>query len=160
MSGARDMAAPDAFTERLRSAVTQSGGATYVAQHSGVPLSTLNNYLAGRSEPKRLALAALARALRRDLDWLLTGEASPTPAAASSTARADVDLLDEITEAMLALYAELGRRPAHSALGRKCAQIHNAIATTAHDNAERHRMLALALALHRQELAGTNPDRS
>ncbi len=156
------MAMQDAFTERLRSAVTQCGGATYVAQHSGVPLSTLNNYLAGRSEPKRLALAALARVLRRDLGWLLTGDGPPSPAAAGSIARAepraDVELLHAITEAMLALYAELGHRPVQSGFGRKCAQIHNAIAATAHDDPERHRMLALALALHRQELAGTNPD--
>lgn len=153
------MGAMDSFTKRLRSAVAQSGGATHVAQTSGIPLSTLNNYLAGRSEPKRLALTALARVLRRDLAWLLTGDGR-APAAAVADAGpvlvpglADPDLLAEVMEAMLSLYAELGRRPARAGIGRKCAQIHNAITATAETAHERRRMLDLALALHRQELA-------
>jgi transcriptional regulator with XRE-family HTH domain len=153
---ARDMAAPDRFTERLRSAVTQSGGATYVAQSSGIPLSTLNNYLAGRSEPKRLALAALARVLRRDLAWLSTGDGpgDEKESAQAAIEGADPDLLNQITDAVLALYAELGRAPGQSGLGRKCAQIHNAIIAIAMSAHEQRRMLDLALALHRQELTG------
>jgi transcriptional regulator with XRE-family HTH domain len=145
----------ESFAERLRLAVGQSGGATHVAQVSGIPLTTLNNYLAGRSEPKRPALAVLAQVLRRDLGWLVSGagrtdaDGPPLPA----TPEADADLLDQVTEAMLLLYAELGRRPARSGLGRRCAQIHNAITATARDRAERQRMLDMALALQRQELA-------
>lgn len=155
------MVALDSFTMRLRSAVTQSGGATHVAQTSGIPLSTLNNYLAGRSEPKRQALATLARVLRRDLAWLLTGDeaGSGTPPRTKLSPRngamlADADLLAEVMEAMLSLYAEMGRHPLRAGIGRKCAQIHNAIAATAENAHERRRMLDLAVALHRQELAG------
>lgn len=147
------MSATDRFTERLRYAVAQSGGATAVAQSSGIPLSTLNNYLAGRSEPKRMALATLARVLRRDLGWLLTGEGAPELIPATGLAQADGVLLDEVMEAMLSLYAELGRPPTHAGIGRRCAQIHNAIVATAVTAQERRRMLELALALQRQELA-------
>ncbi|WP_374654070.1 helix-turn-helix domain-containing protein [Dongia sp.] len=150
----------ESFAERLRMAVGQSGGATHVAQVSGIPLTTLNNYLAGRSEPKRPALAILARVLRRDLGWLVSGAGWGDADIRPDAGAADADLLDQVTEAMLQLYAELGRRPARSGLGRRCAQIHNAIAATARDMGERRRMLELALALQRQELAsGTETSR-
>jgi transcriptional regulator with XRE-family HTH domain len=152
------MLATEGFAQRLREAVGQSGGATRIAQVSGIPLTTLNNYLAGRSEPKRPALAVLAQVLKRDIAWLVTGEdgSSGRPRGESGTPPSEIDpeLLDQVMSAMLSLCAELGLKPTRANLGRRCAQIHNAIAATARDHAERQRMLDMALALQRQELAG------
>lgn len=150
-----DMAATDGFAQRLREAVVQAGGATRVAQVSGIPLTTLNNYLAGRSEPKRPALAVLAQVLRRDIAWLVAGGGGAgAPPRAEGPLEVDAELLELVMSAMLSLCAELGLKPARARLGRRCAQIHNAIAATARDAAERQRMLDMALALQRQELAG------
>jgi len=145
----------DGFAQRLRMAVGQSGGATRVAQVSGIPLTTLNNYLAGRSEPKRPALAVLAQVLKRDIAWLVTGaDETRKSGGGDSASEVDAELLDLVMNAMLSLCAELGLKPARAHLGRRCAQIHNAIAATARDAEERQRMLDMALALQRQELAG------
>jgi transcriptional regulator with XRE-family HTH domain len=150
------MAATDGFAQRLREAVVEAGGATRVAQVSGIPLTTLNNYLAGRSEPKRPALAVLAQALKRDIAWLVTGGSGGAAASLQTggTVAIDADLLDQVMMAMLSLCAELGVKPSRAQLGRRCAQIHNAIAATARDGTERQRMLEMALALQRQELVG------
>lgn len=58
---------------RLKEAVRLAGGNKVVAEKSGVPLSTLNSALAGRSEPRASAMAALARSVGRSLDWLFFG---------------------------------------------------------------------------------------
>ncbi len=152
------MLATDEFAQRLREAVSQAGGATRVAQVSGIPLTTLNNYLAGRSEPKRQALAVLAQVLRRDIAWLVTGADGKLRArddtSPERSPEIDAELLDQVMTAMLSLCAELGLRPARVHLGRRCAHIHNAITATARDDTERQRLLDMALALQRQELAG------
>lgn len=58
--------------ERLRVAVKAAGGNKSVAERSGIPLATLNKYLAGR-DMKVSAFIALANACGVSLDWLATG---------------------------------------------------------------------------------------
>lgn len=152
----------DGFPARLRAAIDRSGGATRIAQASGIPLSTLHNYLSGRSEPKRQAIASLARCLALDPWWLLTGEegqpaAGETPTSRAGEGMADIDLLAAIAAALTSLYDEMGQRPDGLTFGRKCGQIHNAIRAAAVDAEERRTMLRLALALQRQELLDTLP---
>lgn len=159
------LAESDAFSARLRAAIDRAGGATRIAQESGIPLSTLHNYLAGRSEPKRRAIAVLADTLQLDPWWLLTGEARPgaqagsarsaaIPPAAMSPGAADLDLLGDIAAALTVLYDEMGHRMEARAFGRKCGQIHNAIRAAAIDAQEQRTMLRLAVAMHRHELLG------
>ncbi|MDE2580108.1 MAG: helix-turn-helix transcriptional regulator [Rhodospirillales bacterium] len=57
---------------RLREAVGRAGGNKAVAARSGVPVGTLNNYLAGR-DMKVGAMIALAHATHVNLEWLATG---------------------------------------------------------------------------------------
>lgn len=59
--------------QRLKAVVRQSGGNKAVAEKSGIPLSNLGAYLAGR-EMKVPALIALAKACGVNLVWLATGE--------------------------------------------------------------------------------------
>lgn len=150
------------FAERLRHAVVAGGGPTKVAHLSGIPLTTLNNYLAGRSEPKRPALVALAQALRSDIGWLAEGAESandgaarPAPPKENSVGGklADGELLAEIVEAMIDLYTELGLFQRRRDLGRRCARIHNAIVAAARENGEQRAMVRLAVALERQNLS-------
>jgi hypothetical protein len=63
---------------RLRAAVRAGGGNQIVSQRSGVPLSTLNNYLGGR-DMKLSAVVALADACRVSLDWLAAGRGAMHP---------------------------------------------------------------------------------
>ena len=65
---------------RLREAARKAGGNKEVARRSGVPLGTLNAYIAG-GEMKLANAVALARACGVSLEWLATDmESAPAPA--------------------------------------------------------------------------------
>ena len=63
---------------RLKDAVQRAGGPTAVAAMSGVPLSTLNGYLAG-GEIKLSNLVRLAQATGVGVEWLATGAGAEPP---------------------------------------------------------------------------------
>jgi len=75
----RDAAAIRDVAERLRSAVKAAGGNKLVAETSGVPLRTLNSYMAGDADPKLTKLDRIAEACGTTLDALL-GRKPPAPA--------------------------------------------------------------------------------
>lgn len=70
-SAENDDSARRTISTRLRQAVEGAGGNQRVASASGVPLRTLNNYLADEAEPKGSTLLRLADATNRSVDWLL-----------------------------------------------------------------------------------------
>lgn len=77
---------------RLKEAVRTAGGNRTVAKLSGVPLSTLNSALSGISDPRSSAVAAIARATGRSLNWILMGvgpETLPRPSEAGSMQAGD-----------------------------------------------------------------------
>lgn len=59
--------------DRIRVSVQSAGGNASVSEKSGVPVGTLNNYIAGKTEPGALKLAAIAKATNRSVDFFLTG---------------------------------------------------------------------------------------
>lgn len=67
-----------AITERLREAVSKSGGPTQISERSEVALSTLNAYLAG-GEIKLSNLLQIARACGVSVEWLVVGGAPYPP---------------------------------------------------------------------------------
>lgn len=69
--------------ERLKQAVRATGAAKQVAERAGVPLGTLNAYLAGR-EMKFSNAAALAAATNISMDWLATGRGPMRPGLAET----------------------------------------------------------------------------
>ncbi|MGH9342975.1 MAG: helix-turn-helix domain-containing protein [Terriglobia bacterium] len=68
------------FLGRLADLVKTAGSKSTLARRAGIPVSSLQSYLAG-SEPSRLALTALARAANVSLSWLATGEGERNPEA-------------------------------------------------------------------------------
>lgn len=58
--------------DRLRQAVKNAGGATSVARQLGMPIQTLNNYLAAR-DMKASAMISLAEHTGVSIEWLATG---------------------------------------------------------------------------------------
>ncbi|RTL99744.1 helix-turn-helix domain-containing protein [Ancylobacter aquaticus] len=66
--------------ERLRLAIREAGGNKAVSEKSGVPLSTLNGAIAGKNQPRVSAMAAIASATGRSLDWLMMLSDTPSPA--------------------------------------------------------------------------------
>ncbi|RUT27361.1 hypothetical protein C0V97_00920 [Asaia sp. W19] len=105
--------------DRLKEAVRASGGNKAVSLKSGVPLSTLNGYLAARREMGALPAAKLARTCGVSLDWLLFGEGEASaPAPAAETARADV--------AMIRYYPDIQASAGYGMLGAdqvRCEEI-------------------------------------
>jgi phage repressor protein C with HTH and peptisase S24 domain len=71
------------LAERLRIAVARVGNASAASRLSGVPVSTLNNYLAGR-DMKRGPMVALADATNVSLEWLATGRGEMVAGAAAA----------------------------------------------------------------------------
>ena len=68
-----------AVADRLHQAVLAAGGNRVVAERSGVPLGTLNNYVGARTGMKLGALAKLAAACDVSLEWVVSGD-RPGPA--------------------------------------------------------------------------------
>ena len=64
------------MADRLRQAVQAAGGNRPVAERSGVPLGTVNNYVAARTGMKFTTLAKLAAACNISLEWLVSGDRS------------------------------------------------------------------------------------
>lgn len=81
----------DAVTDRLRQVVERAGGRVATARKSGVPVGTLNNYLAGRDLP-RSALVAIADATGVSVEWLATGRGERHPDGTSVAPREREDI--------------------------------------------------------------------
>jgi transcriptional regulator with XRE-family HTH domain len=65
-----------AVAARLRQAVHAAGGNRAVAERSGVPLGSVNNYVGARTGMKMSTLTRLAAACRVSLEWLASGDKS------------------------------------------------------------------------------------
>ncbi|MTW19131.1 helix-turn-helix domain-containing protein [Rhodoplanes serenus] len=63
--------------DRLKRAVHGAGGNGAISATSGVPISTLNTYMAGTTMPSLAKLAKIAKACGVSLDYLVSGSASP-----------------------------------------------------------------------------------
>lgn len=74
---------PAELVVRLRHAIDAAGGQTRVARATGVPLRTIQNWVAGARVPKAPDLAVLALACEVSLDWLVLGRTSSGGASAS-----------------------------------------------------------------------------
>ncbi|KAA8387908.1 hypothetical protein FOH24_13070 [Acetobacter tropicalis] len=82
-----------ARSERLRHAVQEAGGNALVASKSGIPLGTLNRYIAGR-EMKAGAMIAIARACGVSLSWLAEG-AGPSALETASSDFSNVEIIPD-----------------------------------------------------------------
>ena len=82
MSTESNVPAPDREiidrAERLKEALRDAGGAAAVARKIGMPMPTLNNYIAGR-DMKASAVVALADGCGVSVEWLATGRGDIAP---------------------------------------------------------------------------------
>ncbi len=62
------------FSERIRKIIELSGSAEKLANNSGMSSRVIGQYLAGKSDPTRLKLIALADAALVNVEWLATGK--------------------------------------------------------------------------------------
>ena len=69
------------IAKRIKQAVQKAGGNKEISKKSGIPLGTLNYYIAGNSDFKLTKLQDIANACDVNLSWLIgdnqTPEASP-----------------------------------------------------------------------------------
>ncbi len=80
--------------DRLRDALKRAGGAATVARQIGMPIATLNNYVAGR-DMKASALVRLAQGCEVSIEWLAagTGPMRPSDQAESQISGFSAELL-------------------------------------------------------------------
>ncbi len=84
------------FSERLMNAITNKFRSTrQFSLSSGIPASSLAQYLKGVSEPTRPVLCIMAETLGVSLSWLATGQEESK---AVSSSPIDEELLTEIVE--------------------------------------------------------------
>lgn len=108
--------------ERLRAAVKNAGGNQHVAAASGVPLASLNSYIAGR-EMKAAVASRLADACGVSLEWLVTGrntasDTSSQPVSAEGDETSFSDSLVEFDNYDIVLSAGHGYYPSGEKIQR------------------------------------------
>lgn len=96
------------FATRLKAAVQRSGGPKAVSEAAGVPLSTLNTYLAGTAEPKVTIAVRLAQALAVPLVELLEGHDGHEDAGIGTAQPATQIRADAATIPVLDVYVSAG----------------------------------------------------
>lgn len=96
----------DELAARLAAAISRAGGKRAVSERSGVPASSLDRYLRGRSEPPALTLAALADACGTSVDALTSGERS---AEASAVDQVRSELASYVAVPQLSVRASAGQ---------------------------------------------------
>lgn len=84
-----DVATIRELAERLKAAVRSAGGNKDVADRSGVPLRTLNSYMAGQADPKLTKLDRIAAACGTTVDVLM-GRKSPDPEPSQEKTRVSI----------------------------------------------------------------------
>lgn len=67
-----------AFVARIHHVVELAGGIAALSRKCHLSRAVIHKYLNGDSDPSRMRLIALAQAAGVSVDWLATGEASPT----------------------------------------------------------------------------------
>jgi len=82
------------FPERLKSAIGARSARAF-AFECGLSPAAIHQYLAGKTEPTRLALIAIAHTAGVNLEWLMTGKGSK-----DKGDMYDVDIYDGIIEAV------------------------------------------------------------
>lgn len=61
------------FSKRIKKIIELSGSAEKLANISGMSSRVIGQYLAGKSDPSRIKLMALANAAQVNIEWLATG---------------------------------------------------------------------------------------
>lgn len=97
----------DAFGERISLAVKKAGGATKLAEMTGLSTSVLRSWRSEKSDPSRTSLIKVAKAAGISLEWLATGEGSPDQGAEVPSKQGigasefDLDLLESVATTAL-----------------------------------------------------------
>jgi len=67
------------FAERMEYCAAKVGNAARLSRESGISRRAIGDYLAGRAEPSRPRLVAIAKAAGVCVEWLATGEGPRLP---------------------------------------------------------------------------------
>lgn len=170
--------------ERLRHAVHEAGGNRAVAKRAGVALSTLNDALAGTRSPRATAIAAIAEAAGRSLDWIFFGRVEISPPVRGGFHEAGVpyeapgeigvfeigdevggeeqedELHGRIIDTIVRVAKQVGATIPPVELGRRAAGIHRELVAATSDHQERLAMLKLLTVQLRKELIAPSPAQS
>jgi phage repressor protein C with HTH and peptisase S24 domain len=110
------------ITKRLKWAIENANGNKAVSERAGVPLSTLNGYLAGR-DMKASVAARLASACNVSVSWLLGEGGEKTPVSASPSAEGrdltDIDYYDVAASAGFGRYDHDAPKPEKVSVSRR-----------------------------------------
>lgn len=152
-----------AFVDRLKAAKGDES-ARALAKRTGVSISAMNQYLAGKNEPTRPVLIAIAVATSVSVDWLATGngpmsareDTALLPVANApvrpNTSGIDEALMGRLIDGISKVYKELGQAIAPVNLGQLAARLHNDIIAVAETPEDFPGAVKMRLAQLRREL--------
>lgn len=83
------------FAERMTRAAQMAGNATKLAEATGISRRAIGDYLAGKAEPSRPRLVAIAKTAGVSLEWLATGDGNMHPNADVRIAPLNIELLED-----------------------------------------------------------------
>lgn len=156
--------ADEGFQRRMEQAAKLAGNATRLAEKTGISRRAIGEYLAGKAEPSRPRLVAIAEAAGVRVAWLATGEgpmrlaeemapANGVSSTANTTAPAvDEELLARVGEEIVELYRQENGRISQRQLARLQARTYADLVSTYDDPAERLVGLKMAIQQLRREL--------
>lgn len=155
-AGPRPEAQPvglDGLPERLGQIVKILGSAAELSRKSGVPASSIRDYVAGKSVPSAAALVAMALGSGASLDWLATkrGTMLPEQQAEAQPVALDGKLLGRLSEEVDRIYREENQRLGRGQAVEVAAGIYGELVGIA-DEAERRGAMTYALGQLRRTL--------
>ena len=83
------------FAERMFQAAQMAGNATRLAEATGISRRAIGDYLAGKAEPSRPRMVAIAKSAGVSLEWLATGDGKMHQNADVFTAQLNIELLED-----------------------------------------------------------------
>lgn len=134
------------FRERIRDAIQAGGKSGVMSKKTGIPVGTLNKYVALRSVPSVLNALKIAQAIGLTLEELAKekqpaviseGEIFADPSKAPVRPEpVDAELMERLHDRVFATFRDLGQKPPARRITREATNIYNELARIVPDLAD------------------------
>lgn len=134
-----------AFREHIRDAIQAGGKSGVMSKKTGIPIGTLNKYVALRSEPSAMNALKIAQAVGMTLEELAGGKrvvsVTETTVALQDEVSleirkvipVDVELMERLHDHVADIFHQVGQKAPPRRVSREAANVYNALASSLDD---------------------------
>lgn len=138
-----------AFREHIRDAIQAGGKSGAMSKKTGIPIGTLNKYVALRSEPSAMNALKIAQAVGMTLEELAAGKkvvslTDKTVALEDEVSLeirkvipVDAELIERLHDHVARIFHEVGQKAPARRISRETANVYNALASHLEDMSDR-----------------------